>query len=124
MATGKRFSVASGTAPSADESMPTPGVRETPPAPQEPVQPRAERPSLREHKATPPPDEMDDPMLLRQWRRTVGDGFRLVASARQLLETREAHLKRILADAAAVRFPPRLVRSAADETDESIPAQE
>ena len=120
MAQAKRFSVASGTAPSADETLLPHGVQATPPAPQE----RPERPHIREERAaTPPPEavpEMDDTALLSRWRWQLGATARKAAATRVKAEVALADWERLVADAEKAGVPVRLVVAAAADAGMDI----
>jgi hypothetical protein len=127
MAQAKRFSVASGTAPSADEAMPPAGIREAPPVPQEPAQPGPDadvdggRPHLRTGRAaTPPPAGMDD-ALLRRWRHSLGATALKLAADQRRLNATAAEWERLRADAEAAGVPARLVVAAAADAGLDAP---
>ena len=117
MAQAKRFSVASGTAPSADETLLPHGVQATPPAPQE----RAERPHIREERAAPPPVPELDAAQERRWRREVGVTGLALKAARADVAAREADWARLVADARATGVPERILVAAAADADEDLP---
>ena len=109
--TAKRFQVASGTAPTADETVPARDTPEAPPAPQGPAQRRAAG-----KRATPPPEpvpEIDDPALLATWRWTLGAKALKAAATRTKAEAAMAEWQRVVADAEKAGVPARLVVAAA-----------
>jgi hypothetical protein len=127
MAQAKRFSVAAGTPPSADEAMPPAGIREAPPVPQEPAQPGPDadvdggRPHLRTGRAATPPLPELDAAQERRWRREVGVTGLALKAARADVAAREADWARLIADARAARVPERILVAAAADADEDLP---
>ena len=117
--TVKRFSVASGTAPTADEAGPAVDTPATPPAPQRPSQRRA----AGKRATTPPPEsvpEIDDPTLLSRWRWQLGATARKAAATRSKADVAMADWERLVADAEKAGVPVRLVVAAAADAGMDI----
>lgn len=118
--TAKRFSVASGTAPTADETVPGNDTPATPPAPPEPAQPRTGA-KLRE--ATPPPDRARlDAAQERRWRREVGATGLALRAAEVDAAERRADWERLIADARKAGVKERILIAAAADADLDLPA--
>ena|ERR1019366_439941 len=127
MVQAKRFQVASGTAPTADEAGPAVDTPATPPAPQRPAQRRAagkrSKPARPGTAATPPPDavpEIDDTALLLRWRWTLGASARKAAATRSKADVAMADWERLVADAEKAGVPVRLVVAAAADAGMDI----
>ena len=120
MAQEKRFSVASGTAPTADEAGPAVDTPAAPPVPQRPAQRRA----AGKPATTPPPESVPKMSKARKqrWIDALNSVFGKAGAARDDYAAAMVEVTQLVADARQVALPEHLIIAAAARVDVEIPA--
>ena len=120
--TAKRFQVASGTAPTADETVPARDTPEAPPVPQEPAQRRAAGRQPESPPASAPPAGMSKARLQRHVA-ALDNAFGKAAAALADYEDSMEDLAVLVADVRRVGFPEHLITAAAARKNMEIPPE-